>query len=136
MLLLGLTLMADDLWTVMSDRLGKMGGAYVLRGVDADGMPVSIPRVLRVDPAGTLYIGKSSDLKGRVIHLKQCLNGQANGHQVAKRLDSHKGLSDVFPAHRLTVDLHGVADPREAERELLGHYFRVFGESPPLNQIG
>ena len=122
----------------MSDRFGERGGAYVVKANGADGSPVPIPRVLSVDPAGTLYIGKASELRGRVIFLKKCLHPdyKTGGHSVRERMKAHPGLVRAFPAERLTVDLHVSDRPGEAERQLLDDYFRAFGETPPLNQIG
>ena len=131
------SLNSDDLWSVMGARFGDGGGVYVVRAIDDEGAPVSIPRALAVDETGTLYIGQSGKLRGRVIHISQSLTRDLKRrHEVVRRLRDHPGLAEAYPLERLVVDLHPAAEPRKEEKARLSDYLQRFGDYPPLNRGG
>lgn len=114
---------------------GDTPGVYRLIGLaDPESLsPRTIARVCGTDETGTIYIGSSLKLGGRVAKLIM-------QHTESYRTKQHKALPRVlaqrFPPRQLAfswcfVDKDDAA--RIKESTLLASYEEIFGELPPLN---
>jgi hypothetical protein len=94
----------------------------------------SIGRVLTVDEAGTLYIGKASNV-GRLVTLLLSVRDGNNGknHSFGIRYKANPLFRDQFPLELLRIQLLSTPDSRHLETTKLSEYVACFGELPPLN---
>ena len=111
-------------------------GIYIIYSIFEDGKPQSLPRVLKVDSTGILYIGKSKNLNDRLRMLFRVLNPKkykTNGHTFGKNYNSSTRLKEAFPIDNLVFKYTLAKDYSELEKSKLKNYFDEFGEVPPLN---
>jgi hypothetical protein len=106
-------------------------GVYCLIGLSENLVPASIERVCGPDNSGTLYIGSTRSLHGRLGQLVRTHRDGTGGHR-----ELPEKLGERFPADRLVFCWENVESPkapRVREAELLEAYVTRFGELPPLN---
>jgi len=107
------------------------------------GKPVSIPRVLAVDPKGILYIASTENLKRRVAsillkHLQAARQGsrpQGRMHAFVIALQ-YTGMIDKVREEELQLAYKQYPDILTAarvERAVLAAYMKRYGEPPPMN---
>jgi len=130
----------DDIWERLDRRTRESdlpGGVYHVHLLKAGFPPLRehfqpVPRLLKPDPMGRLYIGKASDFRDRLITLRKSL-------LPSHRTDTHgfaRAALRLFPAEQLALSVEFHADPTSAERQALRDYRDEFGELPPFNAIG
>lgn len=117
-------------------------GVYYIRWVNGKGKPLPIPRVLRKDTEGTLYIGMTgrgpgSGLCNRLRTFWDKASGRQGAHSGAKRF--LRNLSSRIPVEHLEYCYRRLKTREKAsglERECLKYYETQYGELPPLNGAG
>ena len=129
----------EDFSTEVSSRVGTQGGLYRLHCFvdDRHVKLIRIPRALRVDVQGILYIGSTKNLVNRLVDLKKTLSpSYASAPHICGRRynnEKHESLRLAFPYRRLCASFESSATPKLLEGIALGAYCREFGELPPLN---
>lgn len=116
-------------WFKEKRKLDKTGnGVYILRSFNP------VPRCLKTDEKGILYIGKGKLLtnSSRLGKFINALNKTEAAHDGGIRFNQNKIL-EKFPLTTLTVEIILIESPRELEVELLKNYQSEYGELPPLN---
>lgn len=70
----GYPLIEGNVWQSIHDEFGKAAGVYVLmlRTEDLTGFQ-TLHKLLADDPGGTLYVGTSADVAGRVGNMKSMM---------------------------------------------------------------
>jgi hypothetical protein len=114
----------------------KKSGIYIIYSILEDGKPQFIPRVLKVDSKGILYIGKSKNINERLRMLFRVLNPEkykTSGHTFGKNYNSSCRLKEAFPVDKLVFKYTLAKNYSELEKIELKNYFNEFGEVPPLN---
>jgi predicted GIY-YIG superfamily endonuclease len=102
-------------------------GVYVVCWVREDNV-VPVPRILRVDKAGILYVGSTANLASRLKSFKY-------KHTLALTL-LYTGLAEKISSKDLLVYYKTFNSKKEAEIQealFLYEYTRLYGEPPPLN---
>jgi hypothetical protein len=100
-------------------------GVYVLKTKEP------VPRCLKEDTNGILYIGKGIILN-RLGKLINAVNGTEKAHGGGIRFKQN-GILNKYRIETLTVEVTLLENSREYERYLLEKYQAEFGELPPLN---
>ncbi len=128
---------------VNSPNLPKLprGGIYRLVALTEDDLALrGVNRVCGRDNHGTLYIGRSHNLRMRLSTIARELCARhrgerfyVEGHTVGW-LTRHGLLARTFPVNSLALTWSFNKNPLKAEANLLRHYFQSFGEGPPLNR--
>ena len=126
---------------VNSPNLPKLprGGIYRLVALTEDDLALrGVNRVCGRDNHGTLYIGRSHNLRMRLSTIARELCARhrgerfyVEGHTVGW-LTRHGLLARTFPVNSLALTWSFNKNPLKAEANLLRHYFQSFGEGPPL----
>ena len=103
-------------------------GVYILKST------ISVPRCLKEDKSGILYIGKgiiisSSSRLGKLIN---ALNQTEGAHGGGVRFNDNKIL-EKYTIDTLSVEVILQEKSRNLEIEKLNNYQLEFGELPPLN---
>lgn len=126
-----------EFWGKIKKDFGEGGGTYELYCMLPKTYIVPVPRMLKTDKSGTLYIGKATSFLDRVIELKKSLspNHTSSNHECGVRYKDSEILQGKYPYEHLYIELHGTDMGVELEREKLKSYVREFGELPPLNMI-
>lgn len=110
---------------------------YRIRLANAANQAISVPRICGLDRQGLLYIGRSalsSSVRRTIANrLSEFLGGNHSGGKTyagARRM-----LSAKFKGYHLEAQALPMPDLKikSCEKNLLGAYFRSFGELPPLN---
>jgi hypothetical protein len=116
-------------------------GVFRLIGIETTAtgyFPQQLARVCGIDPTGTLYIGATTLLRGRLGTLVRTHNpsglsvGGGHTHMNAK-------LKKRFPMQRLALTWRCVESTdmvRNLESQLFRRYEQQFGELPPMNAQG
>ncbi len=111
----------------------KLGpGVYRLIAKDR-----TIPRACGDDNSGTLYIGQTGALDGRIGELRKTLRPQdwkSGSHGAGKLLRETAVLSAKFSVEILATVYALSETPFECEDALIRAYVNQFGEGPPLNR--
>lgn len=121
--------------------LYSFGGVYAIRLIDAASeRPIPIGRFLRIDESGTLLIGVSGDLGGRLYKFYHSYLEDTRTHSEGRRLHLVSMMSkfeeEIYPESSMQFRVKRIPDKEQAEYEeerLLKSYFKRFGELPPLN---
>jgi|SRR5579864_5116094 len=121
----------DKWWEQVSK---KHMGVYRLIALEAiDSLvPAKLPRVCGVDETGTLSIGASRSLMGRLGALVKTNLPEYVGkpHRVPCRR-----LADRFPPEKLAFSWECSDSPWDRESELHRLYEGEFGELPPMDKM-
>jgi len=142
----GYPLIEDHVWRSIHDEFGKAVGVYVLRlrTEDLTGFQ-TLHKLLDDDPGGTLYIGTSKDLAGRVGAMRMIVcskyglkgyEGQS-GHPVGKMITPL--LMSRFKPERFWIDVTPFSHETDKyahyteETRLLMEYASRYGEFPSFN---
>lgn len=142
----GYPLIEGHVWQSIHDEFGKVAGIYVLRlrTEDLTGFQ-TLHKLLDDDPGGTLYIGTSKDLAGRVGAMKMIVCSKygmqgyegESGHPVGRmitpllmsRFKPERFWIDVSPfRHETDMNAHYAEETR-----FLMEYASKFGEFPSFN---
>jgi hypothetical protein len=93
-----------------------------------------VPRFLKDDSNGILYIGKGKmlDTNHRLGKLINAFNQTEQMHNAGIRYSMGK-LRSSYPIEHIKVYIHLCESPRDTEVELLKTYMEEFGELPPFN---
>jgi hypothetical protein len=93
-----------------------------------------IPRCLKEDSRGILYIGKGMILqpRHRLGKLINSINQTEAMHEAGVRYNRN-ALSQKYRLENIKLRIVLSEKPRELESKLLGLYIAEFGELPPLN---
>ncbi len=123
-----------NLWDEIYTDFNETGGVYKviwLKGTT----PVTIPRLLKKDEQGVLYIGKAQSFLNRVIDLKKSIlsNYKSDNHDFGKRYNKYAILKENILIDELFVELIFSDIPKITEAEELDKYYQKFGELPPFN---
>ena len=144
----------EQSWSDINATFGKRPGTYRLRLKSHDGAGWHVvPRLLRPDPEGILYIGMSRSIIDRVSALRGGLYGaygftgghgktfaNPGAHQCSERMPPE--FVETFHQDRLVIEVNGFRSEAEipvdfdaaaAERTAISGYGARFGESPPFN---
>lgn len=119
-----------DIEAIPTDR-----GAYEVSLVDVSGRPVCLPRLLKPDTEGALYIGSAPQgLNRRIASIQG--NG---GHKdfTPKFLEVHNRIRRIHPKFQVGIRWITSQSSRLAEVEeadALNRYADYFGELPPFNR--
>ena len=107
---------------------GILEGVYIVRST------VPVPRCLKEDQQGILYIGKGDIVssQSRLGKLINSLNMTESVHGGGARFNENKIL-EKYGLETLTVEVILQKNSRELEIQLLKEYQAEFGELPPLN---
>lgn len=113
----------------------KNTGIYILRKYNSKGVITPIPRLIKLDTEGILYIGKSDDLTRRLGVLVNLINGttKTGKHSMGRRFQEVSILKQHIKPENLKLHITIIDKPRELESKLLDKYLNEFGELPPLN---
>ncbi|MBA7654967.1 hypothetical protein ES703_62862 [subsurface metagenome] len=126
-----------------SKLLYRWPGVYMIRLIDATSeKPIPIGRFLRIDESGTLLIGVSNDLGGRLYDFYYSYLEDRRTHSEGRRLHLVRMLckfeEEIFPESSMQFRVKRIPDEEQAkdeEERLLKSYFKHFGELPPLNTM-
>jgi hypothetical protein len=102
----------------------------------SEGRPMAIPRVLKQDDSGLLYIGQSrSNARYRLwCFLRSMnLNYRQHNHSGGMRVFHHQGLQELISKNELMFEFITSPEPKKLEEIELNNYRTAFGEVPPLN---
>ena len=112
----------------------ETSGVYFIHSYN-NGDPAKLNRVLGKDEEVVLYIGKSENLRERLIMLWRVLNPklEATAHTFGTKYNSNQKLREAFPMKSLFVSYRITSEPKTLESELLDKYFLKYGEVPPFN---
>ena len=96
-----------------------------------------VPRVIKEDKKGILYIGKGLLTKNRERPgaLINAVNGTSSNQHGGGNLYLPLAESKKYPIESLKLTLYFIDNPRDLEAQLLNEYHAVFGELPPLNSL-
>ena len=129
----------DGVWQRLDRRIGETGlsgGVYQVHLIEAGVQPLAdqfqpVPRLLKPDPKGRLYIGMATDFRVRFIELRKSLHPRyaTDTHAFARAALRH------FSAEQLALSVWFNTNPALAEREALWSYRDEFGELPPFNAM-
>ena len=112
------------------EAIPETSGLYQVGLVDAQQQPICIPRFLREDNEGTLYLGSAGDLRARISSLR------SGSHRFRHMYRWYAPqLVRRFPAHSMRYRVrraHG-EDPKHLEAKDLAEYRYHFGDLPPFN---
>jgi hypothetical protein len=103
------------------------------------GTPMIINRVCGQDQTGTLYIGLARrSVRFRLQQLMRSLREPRQfrshkEHDAGRAIHRNPLLKEKFPRECLAVRWAYDNNPQFFEGNLLAHYFKCFGEIPPLN---
>jgi len=105
------------------------GGIYILHA----GKPV--PRLLKEDADGILYIGKGEilDYHNRIGKFVNSLNATEVVHDGGIRFNT-EAIKKVYPLEDARIEVVLTKDPVGLEKERLRKYLDEFGELPPFNR--
>jgi hypothetical protein len=111
----------------------KKPGVYEFRCVGKNGKPVSIPRLVRKDKEGIVYIGQSNDLHKRITGFWVTIQEEDFTRHAAGWTYVSMNFYPIFPPDRLRFRYKVAKNPSAVERGLLLPYLRKFMALPPLN---
>jgi hypothetical protein len=118
-------------------RRGIVSGIYrVHAGVAGDAESFqAIPRLLKPDLNGRLYIGRAGVFTDRFILLMKTLNPErlTANHGFGRSYASLAAVCNRFPLDCLRFTLRFSERYEQVEREELAAYREEFGELPPFN---
>ena len=115
-----------------ADNVANVVYRLVALADDQNLTPTSVPRVAGKDTSGTLYIGQSRSLFGRVGQLLNALRG--NGGHNAGNYYHTLGMNVLYPLPLLGITWIATENQHEAEKSFLQAYAAAFRETPPLNR--
>ena len=94
-----------------------------------------VPRCLKEDMEGILYIGKGIVLspQHRLGKLINAINATEAMHEAGLRYNN-KLLTEKYPIAGMKLRVVLCEESRKVESELLANYVHEFGELPPLNR--
>lgn len=126
----------DRLWYKIESDFSKNGGIYKLSCLDKNDQAITVNRLIKTDPNGILYIGKTTSFLDRVINLKKSISPDYNSdsHECGLRYKNSDLIKSKFPYQNLVIELTLFDDIHTAEKDLLTAYELEFGELPPLNR--
>ena len=110
-------------------------GVYLIYSLGKKGFPKKIQRILKLDENGVLYIGKSKNLRRRLIMLWRSLNREykTEAHVFAEKYNSNKRFRERFPFDSLAISYTKNNDPSNLEKKKIKKYIIDLGEMPPFN---
>jgi hypothetical protein len=119
-------------------RLRNESGVYAIIVVDGSGRRVTISRCCKRDPAGIIYIGRSTNLRSRIRTLQRMIcPGDSEpaeaGHIFGLTYRRCKKFQKRYPPSRLMFTFRHCAESDTREISLLSRYLDSFGELPPGN---
>lgn len=128
----------ERFWHQINKDFGVGGGVYELYCMMPNTEVEPVPRMLKVDLQGTLYIGMAASFLDRVVELKKSISPKykSSGHECGVKYKELRAIQEKYPFEHLYVELHGTKVPRELEQDKLQKYYKEFGELPPLNRVG
>jgi predicted GIY-YIG superfamily endonuclease len=118
-------------------------GVYVVCWIK-EGNVIPIPRILRVDKAGILYVGSATNLARRLRSLIKAIRTARGENEKPSKKYKHTlaqtllytGLIEKISSKDLLVYYKTFNSKKEAEIQealFLYEYTRLYGEPPPLN---
>ena len=94
----------------------------------------AVPRILKEDENGVLYIGEASDFKSRIGKLINAMNGtESESHKPGDTYN--RLLLKVHHIKDVSIEVILTVDHINVEKEMLKGYLNKFGELPPLNRL-
>jgi hypothetical protein len=117
----------------------KGAGVYWIRLTDLKGSPFCISRFLDKDEDGILQIGSSKDIVKRIKLFRGAAKGKKYPHSAGRRLSLIKESNPFKKKYKefkilyTFKKLNNERTAKKEEKKLLKHYFKKFGEVPPLN---
>lgn len=113
-------------------------GVYVVRALTIDKQKSALlPRLLKVDKRGVLYIGSTPkrSLYERIGNFRNCVLPDTNGtaHTAGRKYNEIEALRKKIPYTQLAISIEVSSDPEKMEMDLIEKYRQEFGELPPLN---
>jgi excinuclease UvrABC nuclease subunit len=123
----------------IKDSIPVAPGVYSIIALDENECPIEINRFLDTDQSGTLYIGKSDNLRKRLTNMRRAfsLNHKSRKHIAVRRFYHFKKVADKFPIDTIVISFKLARDglsAKQLETQKLNLYERIFGERPPLNK--
>lgn len=111
-----------------SDTQEKNECVYVLKSIKP------VPRVLKTDDDGILYIGKGLLTKNheRIGELINSVNSEKSKQHEAG--EKYQRIRESFEIEGLSLCVYLKDDSRKKEEKYLKEYLKEFGELPPLNR--
>lgn len=123
----------------VSEHIPEKPGVYAIIALDENDKPLELNRIFDFDMSGTLYIGKSENLRKRITNMRRAFlpNFKSTKHIGVRRYQSIKKFAEKFPIDNLAITIE-LARENETAFDLEKRKFRVyekfFGERPPLNR--
>lgn len=121
---------------ILPDNLANKKGVYIVIAL-RNGVRQPIPRILKTDKNGILYIGQTTDqdFETRIKNFRTVMNpsNAADNHSGALNIKQIKKLRDAFPIESLQVEIFPSETPKFDETKRIEDYRQEFGEVPPLN---
>lgn len=129
----------NDVEFTVKKNIPNQPGIYRIIALDNNGEPVRINRLLDVDESGTLYIGKSENLRKRISNMRRAFSPKHKSvkHIAVRRYQRIKKIEEKYPVRSLVILLELTKDnqsARELEKQELEVYEKFMGEIPPLNR--
>ena len=110
-------------------------GVYRIRAFAVNGEPLNIPRLGGVDSLGILHIGKSVNLRKRILTFRRALDQEKAAHKAGNEFFDWN-FSKVVPERLLRFDyIYTDTEPGAVELETRVHrdYRRTYLDRPPLD---
>ena len=99
-------------------------------------IPYPIPRIIKNDTSGLIYIGctNKQNLEVRLNNfLLSSTKSKTNNHSGGNKISKSEVLKNLFSDGILMFEVFEHPSPLEEERTLIESYVKEFGEKPPLN---
>jgi hypothetical protein len=134
-------------WVGITEAASRKGpfahfGVYQIRLVDSTGVPIPIPRLIKVDPSGTMYIGRSGFGRqgtARFVcnRIREFVSRQHSGGQTYFIASIAMLAQPSLASHALQVRAWSLVDDEieQAEDFSLTQYLMEYGELPPCNSV-
>ncbi len=123
----------------INENIPALAVVYSIIALDEYGIPVEINRFLDIDQSGTLYIGKSDNLRKRINNMRRAFSKdyKSEKHVAVRRYNILRQIEKKFPIERLVISFELAkkgTTARQLESHKLNLYEKIFGERPPLNR--
>jgi hypothetical protein len=119
----------EDFWKDVPSR----PGIYFIHSTSKNGN--QIPRLLKPDVTGLLYVGHSNNLRERLRMLWRTIQKKykSDAHPFGKKYKHNFLVKSKFPIFSLTITFEVCGNSKSKESIFIKKYIREYGEVPPFN---
>ncbi len=113
----------------------EKAGIYKIIIVDKKNNPYPIPRLLKEDAEGIIYIGKTTRIKARIKEFLSAKRHKNHSGGITYYRIVEKKLKEKYGDFMLQVHIDILPETKidNAERKEIEKYISQYGEAPPCN---